>query len=112
MKPLIALTLALALVGCAAVPQGNLVIGLPVATDDPKHLYGHVINPEDWACTRATDDYGDCDACLNISGHPAELSTGRLLATGEWDMSRDVFKPGAMVWVCTPTIKRMAEAIG
>jgi hypothetical protein len=108
MKPIF-LTLALLLVGCTMAPQGNLVIGLPVATDDPKRTYGYVVDPGDWSCTRATDDYGDCDTCVNVSGHPAELSTGRLLPDGSWDVSRDVFKPGAMVWLCTPPEIRLAE---
>ena len=111
MKPMILSLLVLLLVGYTAGPQGNLVIGLPVATDDPKRAFGYVVDSDAWSCTRATDAYGDCDTCRNISGRPAELSTGRLLETGEWEVRREVFKPNAIVWLCTPTIKRMAEAI-
>jgi hypothetical protein len=109
MKPMLLSLLVLLLVGCATTPQGNLTIGLPVATDDPQRAFGYVVDSDAWSCTRATDAYGDCDTCRNISGRPAELSTGRLLDTGEWDVRREVFKPGAIVWLCQPHVKRMAE---
>jgi hypothetical protein len=110
MKPLLLCLIALLLLGCGGAFEGNLVIGWPVASDNPKRAFGYVVEPNAWSCTRATDAYGDCDTCRNISGRPAELSTGRLLDTGEWNVRREVFKPNAIVWLCQPTVKRMARA--
>jgi hypothetical protein len=108
MKPIFFSLSLLALVGCAARPQGGMIFAQPTWGTDSKVHWGYVVNPENWDCHRATDDYGDCDICINISGKPAELSTGHILETGEWSVRREVFQADARVRLCRPVIKLLA----